>query len=94
MADLTLKARNLALDMIAAADQLMSAFEKFEAINSEKEGSGIDWDDDDLEAMIAADSQLKHVDKDKLNGAHSNSASIYAAMKAAFQDDVFQALRP
>ena len=97
--DLTLKTRGIALEMMAAADDLLKALDKFAELKDEKEGAGIDFTTAANVAMLEGDNQLKHISATTLNNALTQSSSIYTAMKSggtitAFADDVFQALRP
>jgi hypothetical protein len=97
--DVTLKARGIALGMMASAEKLISALDEFAAFLLEKEGAGIDWTAADVVTMLEGDGQLKHITAATLNNAHTQATNIYNAMKnggtlVANVDDVFQALRP
>jgi molecular chaperone GrpE (heat shock protein) len=93
MADQTAKALNLASRMVAASDQLMQAIEQLINPKDEKESSGVNFTAQEVEDALA-DSSLKHVDGNKLNGVLSSSVAIRDFMVTNFHDDVLQAVRP
>jgi hypothetical protein len=99
MPDNQYQGRNIALQMVDAADQFMTGLERLIALKAMKEGAAFSWDSQELEDMIAADPALAHVSGWHLNGLHSAADAVYNAMVSGGtltegQDDIFQACRP
>ena len=91
--DQTAKALNLASRMVAASDQLMRAVETLINLKDEKESSGVDFTAQAVEDALA-ESSLKHLDGNALNGVLSSSVAVRDFMVTSFHDDNYQRVRP
>ena len=87
------KALNLATNLIDAADQLMTAVFKLDALKAEKESSGVDFTAAAVEAALAASTSLRHVDGTALNNVITSGAATKTWLEQNFHDDNFQKVR-
>lgn len=92
------KTMNMASRLGALSDTLIKTLEGMVQLLAEKEAAGINFEDADFVAALAASSN-KHMTAAALNNSIGNGAVIYNAMKVggtlqANTDDSFQQLRP
>jgi hypothetical protein len=89
MADLTAKKLNQASRLVAQIDTFMAALYDAKQIVDEMASAGLDYVDADFEATA-----LAHLTAANMASARTNVAALVAGIEAAFQDDVFNAVRP
>ena len=87
------KAKNIAIEAVAATDQLMAALERLRSLEEERAGAGIDLPafDETYEGVTG----LKHIDGAALNSVLNTSVpALWAFLTDNFHDDNLQKVRP